>query len=186
VHPIDFDGVTTTGLYTISVSGPMNASSPAFRIDTGPNVYGGALANSLFFYQSERDGPNFTQNGLRTAAGHVNDQTAMTYLTPNANSAGRFSGVKGVETLRLRHRNAAARRPRLPKPDGRRLERVQLHGRSEVRHRLVAQDVGRPVEDVLLPGRDRNRQRQSRGRPRHLAPATGRRHVRRDRSALPL
>jgi endoglucanase len=96
------------------------ASSPSFTIDTGPNVYGGPLANSLFFYQSERDGPNYIPNALRSAPGHLNDQTAMTYVTPNANSAGRFSGdlqalntridasggwwdagdyIKGVETL---------------------------------------------------------------------------------------
>ena len=120
VHPLDFDSVSTPGTYIISVTGPIAASSPAFKIDTGPNVYGNALANSLFFYQSERDGPNYIPNALRTAPGHLNDRTAMTYLTPNANSAGRFSGdlqplgvtidvsggwwdagdyIKGVETL---------------------------------------------------------------------------------------
>jgi endoglucanase len=31
-------------------------------------------------------------SALRAAPAHLNDQTAMTYLTPNANSSGRFSG----------------------------------------------------------------------------------------------
>src|SRR5262249_27919640 len=95
-------------------------ASPSFRIDTGPGVYAGPLANALSFYQTERDGPNFIPSALRTAAAHLNDQHAMTYLTPHANSSGRFSGdltplgirvdgsggwwdagdyIKGVETL---------------------------------------------------------------------------------------
>jgi endoglucanase len=92
VYALDFNTVTTSGSYTISVSGPVAATSPSFRIDTGTNVYAGPLANALAFYQTERDGPNFIPSALRTAAGHLNDQTAMTYLTPHVNSSGRFSG----------------------------------------------------------------------------------------------
>jgi endoglucanase len=93
VYPLDFDSVTTTGSYTISVSGPVPAGpSPTFKVDTGTNLYAKALANSLYFYENERDGPNFIPTALRTAAGHLNDRNATTYLTPNANSSGRFSG----------------------------------------------------------------------------------------------
>ncbi len=92
VYALDFPAVTTPGTYTISVAGPIPAQSPPFRIDTAAKVYSGALANSLSFYQTERDGPNFIPNALRTAAGHLNDQSAMTYLTPHANSSGRFKG----------------------------------------------------------------------------------------------
>jgi len=92
VYAVDFPAVNTPGTYSISVAGPIAAQSPSFRIDTAVNVYSGALANSLFFYQTERDGPNFIPNALRTAAGHLNDQSAMTYLTPHANSSGRFKG----------------------------------------------------------------------------------------------
>jgi endoglucanase len=120
VYALDFDTVAVAGSYTISVSGPVAATSPSFRIDTGANVYAGPLANALSFYQTERDGPNFIPSALRTAAGHLNDQTAMTYLSPHVNSSGRFSGdltplgtridasggwwdagdyIKGVETL---------------------------------------------------------------------------------------
>src|SRR5262245_3481587 len=81
VYALDFDPVTTAGTYTISVSGPIAASSPAFRIDGGGAVYSGALANALSFYQTERDGPNFIANPLRSAAAHLNDQNAMTYQT---------------------------------------------------------------------------------------------------------
>jgi endoglucanase len=120
VYALDFDPVAAAGSYTISVSGPVPADSPSFRIDSGSSVYAGPLANALSFYQTERDGANFIPNALRTAAAHLNDQNAMSYLTPHANSSGRFSGdltplgtrvdgsggwwdagdyIKGVETL---------------------------------------------------------------------------------------
>jgi len=92
VYALDFDSFTTAGAYTISVSGPLAASSPSFKIDSAANVYSGALSNSLFYYQNERDGPNFVSTALRTAAGHLNDQSAKVYVTPNVNNNGRFSG----------------------------------------------------------------------------------------------
>lgn len=92
VYALDFNPVMTAGTYTITVTGPIAATSPSFRIDTGTGLYSGALANSLSFYQTERDGPNFIANALRTAPGHLNDQNATTYLTPNANSSGQFKG----------------------------------------------------------------------------------------------
>ncbi len=93
VYALDFSSLATVGTYTISVAGPITATSPSFRIDAGQNVYAQALANSLSFYQVQRDGPAFIPSALRTAAAHLNDQTAMTYLTPNYNAgSGRFSG----------------------------------------------------------------------------------------------
>lgn len=92
VYALDFDSVTSAGTYTIKVTGPAAATSPAFVIDSAANVYASPLANSLYYYQNERDGANFVSSQLRTAAGHVNDQTALVYLTPNVNKNGRFSG----------------------------------------------------------------------------------------------
>jgi endoglucanase len=92
VHPLDFDGVTAAGSYTVEVTGAVAASSPTFAIGSGPAVYGEALANALSFYETERDGPNYIPNALRTAPAHLNDQTAKVYETPHVNSAGRFSG----------------------------------------------------------------------------------------------
>jgi len=93
VYALDFDAVSTAGTYTISVSGTAAASSPAFKIDTPANLYSPALANSLFYYENERDGPNFIASPLRTAAAHLNDEAAKVYLTPAYNAGtGRFSG----------------------------------------------------------------------------------------------
>jgi endoglucanase len=82
VYALDFDAVTVPGLYTISVSAPIPASSLSFKIDTASNLYARPLANSLFFYQSERDGPDYVANSLRTAPGHLNDESAQAYFTP--------------------------------------------------------------------------------------------------------
>ena len=52
---------------------------------------------------------------------------------------------------------------------------------------MAAADVGRPHRHALLPGGDRRRQRADAQRPRHLALAAGRRHLRRPATrALPL
>jgi endoglucanase len=102
VYAIDFDSITTAGTYTISVSGPQTASATV-KIDTGANLFSATLANTLNFYEDERDGPNIINTSLRnssctgtckTAAGpgHLNDASATVYLTPSMNSNGRFSG----------------------------------------------------------------------------------------------
>jgi len=93
VYAIDFDSVSTAGAYSIAVTGPVPATSPNFSIDSAANLYSTPLANSLFFYENERDGPNFIATPLRTAAGHLNDQSASVFLTPNMNKNGRFSGT---------------------------------------------------------------------------------------------
>jgi endoglucanase len=92
VHPIDFTALQTAGTYTIDVGGTTPATSPPFKIGTESALYKGALANALSFYQTERDGPDYIQNALRTAPAHLNDQNAMTYTTPHVNSAGHFKG----------------------------------------------------------------------------------------------
>src|SRR5215471_9259606 len=92
VYALDFDSVSASGTYTISVSGSISANSVSFPIDTGANLYSTPLANTLYFYENERDGANFIATPLRTAGGHLNDSLASVYLTPNVNKNGRFSG----------------------------------------------------------------------------------------------
>jgi len=94
VYALDIPTSVTTpaGTYTISVSGAIAATSPSFKIDTAANLYSTPLANTLNFYENERDGPNFIASALRTAAGHLNDASAKVYFTPSMNNNGRFSG----------------------------------------------------------------------------------------------
>jgi len=92
VYPLDFSSVSAVGTYRITVTGPVEASSPEFGIDTGVNLYADPLANSLSFYQAERDGPDYVPSALRTAPGHLHDEHAMTYRTPKVDADGYFSG----------------------------------------------------------------------------------------------
>ncbi len=81
VYAVDFR-VPAGDLYTISVSGPVQATSPRFAVDEPENLYPGLLLNTLFFYQTQRDGANYVQNALRSAPGHLKDKHARVYDTP--------------------------------------------------------------------------------------------------------
>jgi endoglucanase len=81
--------------YTISVTGPAAATSPNFAVDVPGVLYPGLLLNTLWFYETDRDGPNFIPNALRTAAGHLNDESAAVYETPPLSSADLIS-TKGT------------------------------------------------------------------------------------------
>ena len=91
VYALDFP-TTAAGTYTITVSGPAAATSPSFAIGDGSSVYAGAIGNALSFYQDERDGPAYIPSPLRTAPAHLNDENAMTYLTPKVDGDGNFQG----------------------------------------------------------------------------------------------
>jgi endoglucanase len=73
-------------VYTVSVTGPVAATSPKFAVNTPDVLYPGLLLNTLWFYETDRDGPNYIPNALRTAAGHLNDENATVYDTPPLNA----------------------------------------------------------------------------------------------------
>ncbi len=81
VYALDFN-VPSGDLYTIKVSGPISASSPVFAVDSPETLYSGLLLNTLFFYETQRDGANFVPNALRTAPGHLKDGNAKVYDAP--------------------------------------------------------------------------------------------------------
>src|SRR5271155_3287574 len=81
VYALDFN-VPDGELYSISVTGPVAAASPSFAVDCPEALYSGLLLNTLFFYETQRDGANFVPNALRTAPGHLKDENARIYDTP--------------------------------------------------------------------------------------------------------
>ncbi len=89
VYRLAFDKLTKPGTYTITAAG---AKSPPVQIASPSALYAKALANTLYFYENERDGPNFIRTALRTAPGHLNDEHAQTYLPPKTNNNGYFKG----------------------------------------------------------------------------------------------
>ncbi|HTW41219.1 MAG TPA: glycoside hydrolase family 9 protein [Solirubrobacteraceae bacterium] len=92
VYALDFNALETPGTYTIALAGSTPGSSPAFAIGSPQSLYETPLANTLSFYENERDGPEYIPSALRTAPAHLNDEDAMTYLTPQVNEEGEFKG----------------------------------------------------------------------------------------------
>ena len=85
VYPLDFT-VSGNGSFKVKVTGTVSATSPTFTIAPASGLYQTALANTLSFYQVQRDGPNYVASKFRTAAAHLNDESATVYKTPTANS----------------------------------------------------------------------------------------------------
>ena len=92
VWAVTFTGVHRAGTYRFALAGRPGIVSPWFRIGPASRLYTGALANALSFYQNERDGPDFIRSALRTAPGHLNDASAMTFRAPKVTSNGNFRG----------------------------------------------------------------------------------------------
>ncbi len=198
VYALDFTRLRTAGRYRISVAGAAAAASPPFRVASGARLSRQPLRNALAFYQDERDGPDFIRTPLRTAPGHLNDAHAMTYATPQVDGDGNFAGdlhplgvridaaggwwdagdyLKFVETTGYTDAVLLAAVRDFP-----RQTHVRVHGHTfaaeaALRRPLAAADVGRPHAHAVLPGRHRRGQRSDPRRPRHLAPAAGRRHA---------
>jgi endoglucanase len=84
VYALDF---TAPGddVYSIAVAGPVSATSPKFAVNTPSVLYPGFLLNTLWFYETERDGANYIPNALRSAPGHLNDANTTVYDTPLLN-----------------------------------------------------------------------------------------------------
>ena len=81
VYALDF-AVPNARHYTIAVKGPVPATSPVFAVAAPGVLYPSELVNSLFFYETQRDGPDFIANALRTAPGHLKDASATRYEAP--------------------------------------------------------------------------------------------------------
>ena len=80
VCPVEFDGATTPGTYTLVASG---ARSPSFRIDDAASLYGPLVANALTFYLGQRDGADVDPSVLDRKPSHLHDRRAMTYAIPD-------------------------------------------------------------------------------------------------------
>ena len=87
-----FTGVQAPGRYRVGILGDASAASPWFTIGPAAQLYARPLANALYFYENERDGPDFTHTPLRNAPGHLNDLNAMTYRSPPVDGDGDFKG----------------------------------------------------------------------------------------------
>ncbi len=87
-----FSQVRAPGRYRVGILGDASAASPWFAIGSAARLYAQPLANALYFYENERDGPDFIHTALRSAPGHLNDVSAMTYRSPPVDDNGNFKG----------------------------------------------------------------------------------------------
>src|SRR3984885_1988383 len=92
VWAVRFTGVRAPGRYRVGILGDAAAASPWFTIGAAAQLYARPLANALYFYENERDGPDFIHTALRSAPGHLNDLSAMTYRSPPVDENGNFQG----------------------------------------------------------------------------------------------
>ena len=92
VWAIRFGQVHGPGIYRLALAGHPRTTSPWFRIAPPRALYARAVAHALSFYRNERDGPDFLRSALRTAPGHLNDASAMTFRPPKVNADGNFKG----------------------------------------------------------------------------------------------
>jgi endoglucanase len=98
VYALDF-AAPRGDTYTIAVSGPAPAASPRFAVDKPDVLYPGLLLNSLFFYETERDGPDYISNALRTKPGHVKDKNAQVFVTTPMDSNDFIDNVPPIPPL---------------------------------------------------------------------------------------
>ena len=68
-----FSQVRAPGRYRVGILGDASAASPWFAIGSAARLYARPLANGLYFFENERDGPDFIHTALRSAPGHLND-----------------------------------------------------------------------------------------------------------------
>ena len=92
VWAAQFSAVHAPGTYRVGILNDPSAASAWFPVGPATQLYAKPLANALYFYQNERDGPDFIHTALRTAPGHLNDASAMTYRTPPVDENGDFKG----------------------------------------------------------------------------------------------
>jgi len=80
--------VRRAGRYTLTVAGRAPATSPSFAVATPARLYEPLLGDTLFYYRSVRDGPDFVRGPLSPAPAHLNDRHAVTYDNPPIQSGG--------------------------------------------------------------------------------------------------
>jgi endoglucanase len=85
VYALNFS-VPGGDVYTISVQGAVAATSPQFAVNAPSVLYPGLLLNTLWFYETDRDGPDYIPNALRSAPGHLNAESTTVFDTPPLNS----------------------------------------------------------------------------------------------------
>ena len=89
VHDLDFSALRRPGTYRITVSGPVRASSPPFRIASGSALFEPLVGATNEFFQAQRDGADIIPGRLGRKPSHLVDRRATVYEQP------KFTGPDG-------------------------------------------------------------------------------------------
>jgi endoglucanase len=81
VYPLDFTRVDEPGTYRIRMVG-LAAQSPPFRVDVATRLWRPRLADSVAFFQAQRDGRHVIPGPLQRAPSHLNDAALGVYAHP--------------------------------------------------------------------------------------------------------
>ena len=85
VYALDFDALTASGSYEIHVTGDVTATSPGFLVGDPAELFSPLLANSLLFYQAQRDGKNVVGDVLDRQPSHLHDRRARVHYRAHYN-----------------------------------------------------------------------------------------------------
>jgi len=86
VQPLDFSAVRTPGTYRVLV-GSRRTASPPFRIAAPAALFVPRVADTVAFFQAQRDGPNVIPGQLGRKPSHLNDAALTVYRPPRYESA---------------------------------------------------------------------------------------------------
>jgi cellulose synthase/poly-beta-1,6-N-acetylglucosamine synthase-like glycosyltransferase/peptidoglycan/xylan/chitin deacetylase (PgdA/CDA1 family) len=87
VSMLDFSRLRAPGIYRIIMRGKALAVSPPFRIGSARQLYAPLLADSVYFFSAQRDGPKIARHVLNRQPSHLNDRRAIVYRSPHSKRA---------------------------------------------------------------------------------------------------
>ncbi|HME00133.1 MAG TPA: glycoside hydrolase family 9 protein [Terriglobia bacterium] len=92
VYALDFTVPGGDTYYITVSSAPVTpAPSPVFPVASPATLYEKLLGNTLFYYDSVRDGPDFVPGPMSPHPSHLNNENAAAYYNPPINSSDFFT-----------------------------------------------------------------------------------------------
>jgi hypothetical protein len=93
VYRLSFSEVNSPGVYQVKVTSPAAASSPAFVIGDGAQLYRQLVDNAVQYFTSERDGPDVDPSVLDRQPANLTDEKASIYADPAYDSNDNLLGT---------------------------------------------------------------------------------------------
>ena len=87
VHPLDLSKLRSSGTYRIRFDAPPRVTSPAFRIADPASLFVPRVADTVTFFQAQRDGANVIRGALNRRPAHLRDRKAIVYAWPRYENA---------------------------------------------------------------------------------------------------